>query len=147
MKRTFPLSLITLVCAASAFADAKFEAVVAKDEDTKPTTTFAADIPQVMAFFHSTGTSKGDKIRGVWIAEDVGNAAPANTKIDEATITADKDDASGGFKLSAPTKGWPVGKYKVEIYDGDGLATTVKFTIKAGKSEKKDAADDESSED
>ena len=33
-------------------------------------------------------------------------------------------------------KGWPVGKYKIDIYDGDELATTVKFTTKAaGKSE------------
>jgi hypothetical protein len=146
MKRLFISFIATLICATAIHAgEAKFEAITAKDEDSKPTATFAANVSQVMAFFHSSGTSKGDKIRGVWIAEDVGDAAPANTKIDEATITADKDDASGGFKLSKPTKGWPVGKYKIDIYDGDELATTVKFTIKTvGKSEEKT---DEESED
>jgi hypothetical protein len=138
-------ALITLVWAANAFsADAKFETIVAKDEDSKPTASFSADVPQIMVFFHSSGTKEGDKIKGVWIAEDVGDAAPANTKIDESIITADKDDAHGGFKLYKPTKGWPVGKYKIDIYDGDKLATTVKFTI--GGPSKKDAAGDSSDE-
>jgi hypothetical protein len=46
--------------------------------------------------------------------------------------------------LAKPTKGWPVGKYKVEIYVGDELATTTTFTIKAGKSA--EDSEDESSD-
>jgi hypothetical protein len=38
------------------------------------------------------------------------------------------------FPLSKPTKGRPVGNYRLEIYVGDELAKTVKFTIKGGKS-------------
>ena len=41
------------------------------------------------------------------------------------------------FSLSKPTKGWPVGKYRLEIYVGADLTTTAKFTIKGGKSNKK----------
>jgi hypothetical protein len=81
----------------------------------------------------------------VWIAVDVGDAAPANTKIDESTLTADQDDFYGAFSLTKPTKGWPAGKYRVDIYNGDELATSVKFTIKTGKEE--GDADDESSDD
>ena len=123
----------------------KVEAAIAKDKDTKPATTFPADIPKLYAFFRSKGTEKGDILRGVWIAEDVGDAAPKQTKIDEATLTADENDFYGAFSLTKPTKGWPAGKYKVEIYLGDELATTAKFSIKAGKSD--EGSDDESKED
>ena len=122
------------LCGAEALADApKVEAIVAKDKDSKPAVTFASDVPTLYAFFRSTGTKKGDKLRGVWIATDVGEAAPKNTKIDEATLPATDDNFYGAFSLSKPTKGWPLGEYRVEIYDGDQLATTVKFSIQAEK--------------
>jgi hypothetical protein len=133
MKRLLAL-LTSLFVLASAYAgDVKVEAVIAVDGDTKPATSFASDTPKLYAFFRSKGTEKGDKLRAVWIAEDVGDAAPANTKIDEVTVTGTKDDFEGAFSLSKPDKGWPVGKYKVEIYDEDDLVTTVKFTITAAK--------------
>lgn len=124
--------------------DMKVEAAIAKDKETRPATTFPADVPKLYAFFRTHGSEKGDKLRGVWIAEDVGDAAPRQTKIDEATLTADQDDFYGAFSLSKPTKGWPVGKYRVDIYSGDEVATSVEFTIKAGKSKKES---DEESED
>ena len=134
MKRRFALLLVTLMGASVTRAgDAKVEAVIAVDKDTRPTTTFAADVPKLYAFFRTKGTESGDKLRGVWIAEDVGEAAPENTKIDESTVTADQDDFYGAFSLSKPNKGWPVGTYRVEIYEGGELATTVRFNISAKK--------------
>ena len=109
----------------------KVEAVIAVDKDTKPTDAFDATVPKLYAFFRSTGTSKDDKFRGVWIADDVGSAAPANTKIDEASLAADQDNFYGAFSLSKPTNGWPPGKYHIDIYVNDDLATSVKFTIAA----------------
>jgi len=144
MKRTFALLTAAFICASVAYGgDAKVEAAIAVDQDTKPATTFGADVPKLYAFFKTKGTEKGEKLRGVWIAEDVGDAAPANTKIDEATLTADQDDFYGAFSLSKPNKGWPVGKYRVEIYDGDELATTVEFTIGARKKDSEDESSDE----
>ncbi len=133
MKRLLALLTSLLVLTSVHAGDVKIESVIAVDGDTKPATSFLSDTPKLYAFFHSTGTEKGDKLRGVWIAEDVGDAAPANTKIDEITVTGTKDDFEGAFSLSKPDKGWPVGKYKVEIYDEDDLVTTVKFTITAAK--------------
>jgi hypothetical protein len=145
MKQLLALLLAGLIYASQSYAgEMKVEAAIAKDKDTKPTTSFANDVPKLYAFFRTHGSEKGDKLRGVWIAEDVGEAAPANTKIDEATMTADQDDFYGAFALSKPTKGWPVGKYRVEIYSGDELETTVKFSIKGGKSEE---SEDNSSDD
>jgi hypothetical protein len=113
----------------------KVEAIMAKDKDSKPATTFAPDVPKLYAFFRSNGTKKGDKLRGVWIATDVGDAAPRNTKIDESSLAADEDNFYGAFSLSKPDKGWPPGDYRVEIYDGEQLATTVKFAIETPKAD------------
>src|SRR5437868_9134337 len=130
MKRTFALLIAAAICAAQSYAgEMKVEAVIAVDKDTKPTTSFAADVPKLYAFFRTHGSEKGDKVRAVWIAEDVGDAAPANTKIDESTLTADEENFYGAFALSKPTKGWPVGKYRVDLYSGDEVATSVEFTI------------------
>jgi hypothetical protein len=147
MKRTFALLFVSLICASVSYAgEGKVEAAIAVDQDTRPATTFAPDVPKLYAFFKTQGTEKGEKLRGVWIAEDVGNAAPANTKIDEATLTADQNDFFGAFSLSKPNKGFPVGKYRVEIYDGDELATTVKFTISSKPAKDSDNSKEDSSE-
>ena len=107
------------------------KSAVAVDENTKPTDTFTADVPKLMVFFLSKGTVKGDKFRTVWIATDVGSSAPPNTQIDEADLVADSDDFGGGGSLSKPTNGWPLGKYRVEVYLNDKLASTSEFTITA----------------
>jgi outer membrane usher protein FimD/PapC len=86
--------------------------------------------------FRTTGIKNGDKLRGVLIAEDVGDVALVNTKVLEKTLTLEEDTDDGDFAFSKPTKGWPVGKYRVEIYVNDDLAKTVKFTIEAAKPEK-----------
>lgn len=149
MKRTLALLIGMMICASVARAgDVKVKARMTTGPKDEPTTTFAADTPKVFALFKTKGAQKGDKLRGVWIAEDVGDAAPANTKIDEKTVTMEGDTDDGDFSVTKPTKGWPVGKYRVEIYVNDELATTVKFTIKAaGKTEKEkesaESADDE----
>ena len=105
------------------------EMAVALDENTPPTTTFANDAPKLMAFYRTTGTSAGQTIRGVWIAEDVGDAAPKETKIDEASVPCDRPGCTGAFSLTKPTNGWPVGKYRVEAYVNDALSGTTNFEI------------------
>jgi hypothetical protein len=43
------------------------------------------------------------------------------------------DTDAGYFTFLKPTKGWPAGKYHLDIYASDELATTVKFTIEGAK--------------
>ncbi len=131
MKKFFVVLLLSLLCAVPALAgDVKVKVAIAVDGNTRPATVFAPSVPKLIAFFLTEGTEKGDKIRGVWIAEDTGGVAPANFKIDEATLTGEKDDFGGGFALSKPNNGWPVGKYRVDVYVDDELVTTAKFQIK-----------------
>jgi len=139
MKRTLTLLIGILIAASVADGgDVKINAVMTTGLKDKPTTTFADDTPEVFALFKTKGAKKGDTIRGVWIADDVGDAAPADTKISEKTLTLEGDTDSGNFSCTSPTKGWPAGKYHVDIYVNDELATMVKFTIKGTeKAEKK----------
>jgi hypothetical protein len=53
--------------------------------------------------------------------------------VDETDATANGPEAFGTFTLSRPNKGWPLGKYRVELYAGDQLADTLKFTVAAAK--------------
>ncbi|HJT80452.1 MAG TPA: hypothetical protein VJ719_04565, partial [Chthoniobacterales bacterium] len=63
--------------------------------------------------------------------------------IDEATLTADEDDFYGAFSLSKPTQGWPLGDYRVDIYKGDQVATSVNFIIE-DEPDQSDNAEEES---
>jgi hypothetical protein len=111
------------------------QAVLAKDvkgdtfEPVDPTSTFPTDQPVINLVVSVANAPSDTKVKTVWTAVDVGDAAPANTKIDEAEVTL---DASGNthFTLSSPSTGvWPVGKYKVEIYLNDKLDRTLEYTV------------------
>jgi PBP1b-binding outer membrane lipoprotein LpoB len=111
------------------------QAVLAKDvksdtfEPVDPTSTFPTDQAVINLVVTVANAPSGTKVKTVWTAVDVGDAAPANTKIDEAEVTM---DAAGNahFTLSAPNSGvWPVGKYKVEVYLNDKLDRTLEYTV------------------
>ena len=137
MKRLFALVIGTLICVAIARAgDVKVKVVMTTGPEDKPVTTFESDTPELYAMFKTEGIKSGDKVRGALIAEEVGKAAPPNTKVLETTLDLEEDTEDGEFTFSKPNKGWPLGKYRVEIYVNDKLADTVKFTVSAGASQK-----------
>ena len=104
--------------------------VLALDKDSKPTRKFATTAETIHAFFIGESLKKGDEIKSVWIAEDVGDVAPKNTKIDEATVTASTPMDKGDFSLSKkPDNDWAVGTYRVEIYVNNKLVQSVKYQI------------------
>jgi len=104
-------------------------AAVALDDQTKPATTFTTDAAQIYAFYIGEALHEGDKLKGELIAEDVGSAAPQNTKILDTTITVKSLNEHGAFRFGKPDKGWPPGSYRVEISVNDKLAETLKFTV------------------
>lgn len=121
------------------------DAMMMTEPHGREITAYTADAPRLYAIFKAKGSSEGDNIRCVWIADDVGDAAAKGTKIEEKTITA-KGDMEGEFSLSKPTPGWPLGKYHIEIHVNDELATKVNFEIKAANVKKSQEDQDESSE-
>ena len=72
----------------------------------------------------------GAKVRAVWVAENIGDIAPPNYKIDEASAVVTASDANGVFTLSQPEGGWAPGSYRVEFYLDEALIDTVKLQIK-----------------
>ncbi len=141
MKRF--ISVITLLLLASFIAGCSFsfstanitQAVLAKDvqgdtfEPVDPASTFPTDQAVIHLIVTVANAPSDTKVKSVWTAVDVGDAAPANTKIDEAEVTMD-GSRNVHFTLSAPTSGaWPVGMYKVEVYLDDKLDKTLEYTI------------------
>ena len=147
MNRIVALLIASVISASLVrAADVNVEVYVTSTPGGEEETSFAPDTPKLFAMFKTKGIKDGDKVRGILIAEDVGDVAPANTKVFEKTLALDEDTDDGDFNFGKPTKGWPVGKYRVEIYVNDELAATTKFTIKAAKSEK-GSENEESSKD
>ena len=134
MKRTFAGLLGMMICASVVCgADIEIIAVTTTGADAPASTTFTPDTPAVFALLQMGGVQKGDKLRAVWIADDVGDAAPAHTKIAEKAMTMEGVPNEGRFSCSKPAKNWPAGKYHVDIYANDKLITTAKFTVEGAK--------------
>src|SRR5438477_10267658 len=143
MKRTLALLIGMVICASVARGgEVKIKAVTSTGPKNEPATAFSPDTPEVWVLFKTNGAKEGDKLHGVFIADDVGAAAPVRTKVAEKILTLAGDIDDGTFRCTKPTKGWPAGKYHVDIYANDELATTVKFTIEAAnKTTKKEAVE------
>jgi len=98
-------------------------------------TVFFPDAASIVCSWRAEGVTPGAHIRGVWIAEETGGAAPPNFKVDEASVvaatSAARYDGNGSFTISRPNKGWPLGQYRLEIYLEKELARTVTFRIQA----------------
>jgi hypothetical protein len=109
------------------------QAYVAKEKEEKPAKTFVADVANIYLIWKGERLQAGDEIRAVWIAEDVGDAAPKETKIGERSVTVYKPDEGGAISLSRPGgRVWPVGRYRTEIYIGKELLQAVRFAIEPG---------------
>lgn len=104
--------------------------VLTDDENAKvPKTSFGKDTPKIWVFYGLENVPVGDVVKGVWVCEESAGVAP-NFEIDKAALELGIGVNVGNFSLSKPTKGWPVGKYRVDLYWNDKVADSVKFTIK-----------------
>jgi hypothetical protein len=90
---------------------------------------FAANTRKIYARWQGHGLPDRVKIRAAWIAENIGDDAPPDYKIDEATVTATAPNSHGIFTLSRPEEGWTPGDYRVEFYVNDELTETVTLKI------------------
>jgi len=107
----------------------KISATVGNGPIGEAATKFDADTPKIYARWAGRGLREGAKIRAVWIAENLGDVAPPNYTIDEASTTANGPSTHGTFTLSRPDEGWVPGDYRVEFYLDADLVETVKLKI------------------
>jgi hypothetical protein len=106
--------------------------ILAKDDKQKPTDKFTSDMPKIRAFWNGSGLTAGDRIGVVWVAKDVGIDAPHDSKISQGIVTAYRPDDIGIFALAQPKGGWPLGKYRCELYLNGKLIESLDFTIEQG---------------
>jgi hypothetical protein len=141
MRPAVLLAAITfvLLCAGAADVPAQLSGkkvihvFTALDQSRKPTFSFSSDALRIYAFWKGESLAVGDTVQSVWIAEDIGDAGPKDSKILEGETKVFKSDEEGSFSLSRPRgRIFPVGKYRVEIYVNGGLADLVKFTVTPG---------------
>jgi hypothetical protein len=105
-----------------------------KGQDPKMMDTIPADTEELVFKYTVKGDSSGQTVSGTWIAEDVGDAAPPETVIDQAAeVKLGSLENEVTFKLSRPTNGWPLGKYRLEVKSGDKIIDTQKFQIVKGE--------------
>lgn len=92
-------------------------------------TDFSQNVPNLYARWQGRGLRDHAKVRAVWIAENVGDIAPPNYRIDEAETIATSPEARGAFTLSRPPNGWAAGNYRVEFYLEGTLVESVRIKI------------------
>jgi hypothetical protein len=107
----------------------KVIASLARAADGESTSSFSTETPTVYLRWEAPTLKEGEKIRCIWIAEDVGKSAPKNYIVGETSVTAEGTPSSGTLTLSKPKAGWPEGKYRAEIFLETELVATLSFTI------------------
>lgn len=104
---------------------------LSKKEDGPALTNFGAGDPAIYATNKGDKMKKGDKVRFVWIIEDGGKTITPNSKVSEYTAIANGLDNGKEFShLDKPAAGWPLGRWRVDVYVNDAKATSAKFAIK-----------------
>lgn len=101
-----------------------------KTDDYKivnPSVEFYADTPVIVCVWDVAGVDPSVPIKSIWVADDVGAAAPPHLKLMEKSVAGYSE---GSFSVTRPDNGWPAGQYHLEIYIGDTLAKEVPFSIK-----------------
>ncbi|MBI4014020.1 MAG: hypothetical protein HY359_17005 [Candidatus Rokubacteria bacterium] len=75
-----------------------------------------------------THAAPGSRLKAVWTAVDVGEAAPPNTEVDEALLVL-PGPAPGTFRLRRGPAPWLVGEYRVDLYLNDELVLTLPYRV------------------
>lgn len=101
-----------------------------------PTDKFKSDVAEVHAVLVTpTVPRQTGKATVAWIAVDTGGAAPPNYKIAARELDLSGTDLKRAThttvsgSLSRPTKGWPVGKYRVEFEMEGKVVSSAGFQI------------------
>jgi len=119
------IGIVTIACGGSvSTANIKNAFLATDDAGTNPTTVFQQDQP-FFAIVDLKNAPDDTAVKAVWTAVSAADT-PANTKIDEYTITT--GDAMIPFSLTNIGL-WPTGEYKVDLYLNEVLKQTLEFTV------------------
>lgn len=95
------------------------QATLAERRDGEaPTTVFASDAEKFYCYVQMRGQTAGAKVTARWIAVEA-QGVESNSEIDRSLITLEGDQNLINFSLARPADGWPLGKYRVDLYLGE----------------------------
>jgi hypothetical protein len=107
----------------------KFALEVSGERDGAAQTEFRSDAPNIFVHWAGQDLPMHSVVRVAWVAEDVGDLAPANFVVDQTETEITRPDFTARFTLSRPADGWAAGKYRVDLFLDDKLAQSVRVTI------------------
>ncbi len=102
---------------------------VAREHDGEPATEFRSNAPNIFVRWQGEHLPLDAIVRVAWVAEDVGDVAPANFVVDQRATIVGVPEARAQFTLSRPKDGWAAGKYRVDVYLDDKLLQSARVTI------------------
>jgi hypothetical protein len=126
------LELATAVPAPPAIsiaADPQITMQVSRTRDGEPVTQFRSDAPALFVKWSGEDLPVNSIVRIAWIAEDVGDLVEPNFVVDQTETEVTAPEFGGRFTLSRPSDGWAPGKYRLELYVGAALFSTVRVQI------------------
>ena len=92
------------------------------------TDRFKPDSPSIHAVLVLEGAKAGSKVQGTWVSVDAIEAP--NYQIDSSEVlTKAEGDARVHFQISKPQKGWPVGKYRLDVSVDGKFVTSITFSV------------------
>jgi hypothetical protein len=91
--------------------------------------TFNADTAKIYLHAQLVDVAKASTLKSEWIAEKT-KVAPPNYKMDSAEVNVGALANSVDFNMSKPTKGWPPGDYRVDLFIDGKPAGSVKYQVK-----------------
>ncbi|MEZ4515063.1 MAG: trypsin-like peptidase domain-containing protein [Chloroflexota bacterium] len=104
------------------------QAMLAKDNTGSQTTTVFAPDDTFYAIVNLANAPDDTKVKAVWTAVDVGDAAAPNYLLDEVELTS----GDGLLTFDMNNDGaWPAGSYKVDLYLNGELDRTLDFRVQA----------------
>ncbi len=134
LTRTFLVALVSLVLAPALAAQesGRIDTAIASDsrETMAERTTFPPTQAKIYVFAMVADAPKDTAVKAVWIAEKC-EGVEANKKFAESTTKFPGGATWIPFSYSKPNPQWAPGNYRVELFLGKTLATTVKFSIAA----------------
>ncbi len=94
------------------------------------TDVYSQDQPEFHAVIGLSNAPLGTRIKAIWTALDVGNAAPQNTIVNQSEKKAEGTQ-NVHFSVTPDFGRWPPGLYKLDLYLNDELYRTLDFKVDA----------------
>ncbi len=91
---------------------------------------FSSSAPEIHALVKLAEVKAGSKLKGEWVAVDA--IETPNYVINSTPLSLESaGDLTAHFKISKPARGWPPGKYKLDLYLDDLLMASAPFAVVA----------------